>query len=86
METLAYTKFGNRLYKKFTMAIYSCFMQSADLTALNILQTVYQGASAFGNTQLLADDVTMVALKISGYFYLLTATQFLPLCLAMYIA
>ncbi|MCI0552059.1 MAG: SpoIIE family protein phosphatase [Anaerolineae bacterium] len=40
--------------------------QSAGLAAPDILQTVYQRASAFGSNQSLADDVTMVALKISG--------------------
>lgn len=40
--------------------------QNAKLTAPDILQSVYRGASAFGNHQSLADDVTMVALKISG--------------------
>ncbi len=42
------------------------FVQSADLTAPDILQTVYQRASAFGSNKALADDVTMVALKISN--------------------
>ena len=41
-------------------------LQSADLTAPDILQSVYQRASAFGDNKSLADDVTMVALKISG--------------------
>lgn len=40
--------------------------QSAKQSAPDILHTVYQSASAFGNHQSLADDVTMVALKISG--------------------
>jgi len=41
-------------------------MQGADLTAPDILQTILQQASAFGESKSLADDVTMVALKISG--------------------
>ena len=42
------------------------FLQSADLTAPDILQTILQRASAFGENKTLADDVTMVALKVSG--------------------
>jgi len=42
------------------------FLQSADLTAPDILQTILQRASAFGENRTLADDVTMVALKIAG--------------------
>ena len=41
-------------------------MQSADIRASDILQTVLQRATAFGDNRSLADDVTMVALKISG--------------------
>jgi sigma-B regulation protein RsbU (phosphoserine phosphatase) len=41
-------------------------LQSSALAAPDILQTMYQRASAFGNSRSLADDVTMVALKISG--------------------
>ena len=42
------------------------FLQSADLTAPDILQTILQRASAFGENKTLADDVTMVALKVSA--------------------
>ena len=38
----------------------------ADLPAANLLQVIRQNASSFGGDQPLADDVTMVALKISG--------------------
>ena len=41
-------------------------LQSKDLPAPAILQTVLQRTSAFGNGSVLADDVTMVALKLSG--------------------
>lgn len=41
-------------------------LQSADLKASDILQTVLQQASAFGENRALADDVTMVALKVAG--------------------
>ena len=41
-------------------------LQSADLRASDILQTVLQRASAFGENRTLADDVTMVALKVAG--------------------
>jgi sigma-B regulation protein RsbU (phosphoserine phosphatase) len=40
--------------------------QYADRTAPDLLQGVRQALSAFGGNQPLADDVTMVALKISG--------------------
>lgn len=40
--------------------------QHASQTAPDILQTLFQSASAFGSHSLLADDVTMVALKVSG--------------------
>jgi len=40
------------------------FLQNTHLTAPNILQTVLQQTSAFGDT--LADDLTMVALKIAS--------------------
>jgi len=40
-------------------------LQNADLSAADMLQTVRQGLSAFGGNKPLADDVTMVALKIS---------------------
>ena len=40
--------------------------QHANLTAPDILQTVYRRASAFGSNRSLADDVTMVAVKVSG--------------------
>ncbi|HMS00546.1 MAG TPA: PP2C family protein-serine/threonine phosphatase [Anaerolineales bacterium] len=40
--------------------------QHAHQNAPDILQTVYRGASAFGNNRSLADDVTMVALKVLG--------------------
>ena len=40
--------------------------QHASQTAPDILQTLFQGASAFGSHGSLADDVTMVALKVSG--------------------
>lgn len=42
------------------------FLQSTHLTAPNILQTLLQQTSAFGDNKSLADDVTMVALKISS--------------------
>jgi len=42
------------------------FLQSIHLTAPNILQTVLQQTSAFGDNKSLADDLTMVALKISS--------------------
>jgi sigma-B regulation protein RsbU (phosphoserine phosphatase) len=41
-------------------------LQSTHLAAPKILQSVLQQASAFGNNQSLADDLTMVALKISS--------------------
>ncbi|NWG05904.1 MAG: SpoIIE family protein phosphatase [Chloroflexi bacterium] len=41
-------------------------LQSADLRASDMLQTVLQRASAFGDNKALADDVTMVALRIAG--------------------
>jgi sigma-B regulation protein RsbU (phosphoserine phosphatase) len=41
------------------------FLQSVDLRASDILQTVLQRATAFGDNRSLADDVTMVALKIA---------------------
>jgi sigma-B regulation protein RsbU (phosphoserine phosphatase) len=42
------------------------FLQSTHLAAPSILQSVLQQASAFGSNQSLADDLTMVALKISS--------------------
>ena len=42
------------------------FLQSTHLTAPNILQSVLQRASAFGDNKSLADDLTMVALKIAA--------------------
>lgn len=42
------------------------FRQSTHLSAPNILQSVLQKASAFGDNRSLADDLTMVALKISS--------------------
>jgi phosphoserine phosphatase RsbU/P len=42
------------------------FLQSTHMTAPNILQTLLQQTSAFGDNKSLADDVTMVALKISN--------------------
>ncbi len=41
-------------------------LQNSDRAAPDILQAMYQRASAFGDNRSLADDVTMVALKISG--------------------
>ena len=41
-------------------------LQNVDLTASDILQIVLRQASAFGESKSLADDVTMVALKVSG--------------------
>ncbi|HEU0292538.1 MAG TPA: PP2C family protein-serine/threonine phosphatase [Anaerolineales bacterium] len=41
-------------------------LQSTHLSAPSILQSILQKASAFGNNQSLADDLTMVALKISS--------------------
>ncbi len=40
--------------------------QNADRTAPDLLQAVRQAVSAFGGNRPLVDDVTMVALKISG--------------------
>jgi sigma-B regulation protein RsbU (phosphoserine phosphatase) len=40
--------------------------QNADRTAPDLLQAVRQAVSAFGGNRPLMDDVTMVALKISG--------------------
>ena len=40
-------------------------LQSVDLKASDILQTVLRQATAFGDNRSLADDVTMVALKIA---------------------
>jgi sigma-B regulation protein RsbU (phosphoserine phosphatase) len=40
--------------------------QNADGTAPDLLQAVRQAVSAFGGNRPLVDDVTMVALKISG--------------------
>ena len=40
--------------------------QYADRTAPDLLQAVRRAVSAFGGDQPLVDDVTMVALKISG--------------------
>ena len=40
-------------------------LQYAGQATPDILQTVYQRASAFGNARAMADDVTMVALKVS---------------------
>ena len=40
--------------------------QNADLPAPDLLQAVRQAMSAFGGNRPLMDDVTMVALKISG--------------------
>ena len=42
------------------------FLQSTHLAAPNILQSVLQRASAFGDNKSLADDLTMVALKIAA--------------------
>ena len=42
------------------------FRQSTHLSAPSILQSVLQKASAFGDNRSLADDLTMVALKISS--------------------
>lgn len=42
------------------------FLQSTHLTAPHLLQAVLQQTSAFGQNNPLADDLTMVALKISG--------------------
>lgn len=41
-------------------------LQNSERAAPDILQAMYQRASAFGDNRSLADDVTMVALKISG--------------------
>jgi sigma-B regulation protein RsbU (phosphoserine phosphatase) len=41
-------------------------MKSMDLKASDILQTVLRQATAFGDNRSLADDVTMVALKIAN--------------------
>lgn len=41
-------------------------LQNSKRAAPDILQAMYQRASAFGDNRSLADDVTMVALKISG--------------------
>jgi phosphoserine phosphatase RsbU/P len=40
--------------------------QNADLRATDIIQVVRQSVSAFGDNQPLADDVTMIALKVLG--------------------
>lgn len=40
--------------------------QNGDLRASDLLQVVRRGMSAFGNNRPLADDVTMIALKISS--------------------
>jgi phosphoserine phosphatase RsbU/P len=42
------------------------FRQNADLRAPDILQVVRRSVSAFGENKPLADDVTMVALKVSN--------------------
>lgn len=42
------------------------FLQSTHLSAPSILQSVLQTASAFGDNRSLADDLTMVALKVSS--------------------
>lgn len=42
------------------------FRQNADLRAPDILQVVRRSVSSFGENKPLADDVTMVALKVSG--------------------
>jgi sigma-B regulation protein RsbU (phosphoserine phosphatase) len=42
------------------------FLQSTHMSAPSILQTLLQQSSAFGDNKSLADDVTMVALKISN--------------------
>ena len=39
-------------------------LQNADLSASGTLQTVLQQASAFGDNKMLADDVTMISLKV----------------------
>ena len=41
-------------------------MQNVDLGASDILQTVLQRATAFGDNRTLEDEVTMVALKVAG--------------------
>jgi phosphoserine phosphatase RsbU/P len=41
-------------------------LQSADLRPSDILQTVLQHASMFGSSPSLADDVTMIALKVAA--------------------
>ena len=40
--------------------------QNAHLSASNMIQSVRQSMSAFGENQRLADDITMVALKMTG--------------------
>ncbi len=40
-------------------------IHNVDLSASDILQAVLQGVNVFGNNQSLADDVTMIAMKIS---------------------
>jgi serine phosphatase RsbU (regulator of sigma subunit) len=40
--------------------------QNADRTAPDLLQAIRQAVSTFGGNRPLMDDVTMVALKISG--------------------
>jgi sigma-B regulation protein RsbU (phosphoserine phosphatase) len=42
------------------------FHQHADRPAPDLLQAIRQAVSAFGGDRPLVDDVTMVALKISG--------------------
>jgi sigma-B regulation protein RsbU (phosphoserine phosphatase) len=40
--------------------------QNAHLSASNMIQSVRQSVSAFGENQRLADDITMIALKMTG--------------------
>jgi serine phosphatase RsbU (regulator of sigma subunit) len=45
----------------------AAFIQNAaDLTATDMLQVVRQGISAYSGDVPLADDLTLVALKVSG--------------------
>lgn len=55
---------GNREFGMESLA--EVFRQNAGLKASDTLQAVRQSMSAFGENKPLADDVTMIALKVSG--------------------
>jgi sigma-B regulation protein RsbU (phosphoserine phosphatase) len=61
------TEVLNTSNREFGMeALAELFRRNADLRAPDMLQVVRQSVSAFGDNKPLADDVTMITLKVSG--------------------